>query len=62
MNWTVKLLVFAWILRSFIALPFTTALLASVTGEASSVLPFHGLAGAGTYEAGVLDDAPDGGW
>jgi len=52
-NWGVKLLVFAWILRSFTAVPFGTALLGSVTGEISSVLPIHGVAGAGTYEAGV---------
>jgi hypothetical protein len=53
-NWTVKLLVFAWILRAFAPMPFSYALLGSTTGELSSVLPFHGIAGAGTYEAGVL--------
>jgi len=52
-NWAVKLLVFAWILRAFIAVSYPTALLGSVTGELSSVLPIHGVAGAGTYEAGV---------
>lgn len=52
-NWGVKLLVFAWILRGFIDVTYPTALLGSVTGELSSVLPFHGIAGAGTYEAGV---------
>jgi len=53
-NWTVKLAVFAWILRAFTPMPFSYALLGSTTGELSSVLPFHGIAGAGTYEAGVL--------
>jgi uncharacterized membrane protein YbhN (UPF0104 family) len=53
-NWSVKLLVFAWILRAFTPMPFPYALLGSTTGELSSVLPFHGIAGAGTYEAGVL--------
>ena len=53
-NWTVKLMVFAWILRAFTPMPFSHALLGSTTGELSSVLPFHGIAGAGTYEAGVL--------
>jgi uncharacterized membrane protein YbhN (UPF0104 family) len=53
-NWSAKLLVFAWILQAFSPMPYSTALLGSVTGELSSVLPFHGLAGAGTYEAGVL--------
>jgi len=52
-NWGVKLLVFAWILSTFASLPLGTALLGSVTGEMSSVLPIHGVAGAGTYEAGV---------
>jgi uncharacterized membrane protein YbhN (UPF0104 family) len=52
-NWGVKLLAFAWILRMFTSLPYGTALLGSLTGEASSVLPIHGVAGAGTYEAGV---------
>jgi uncharacterized membrane protein YbhN (UPF0104 family) len=53
-NWGVKLLVFAWVLRAFTPMPLPTALMGSVTGELSSVLPFHGLAGAGTYEAGVM--------
>ncbi|MFO8174635.1 MAG: lysylphosphatidylglycerol synthase transmembrane domain-containing protein [Gemmatimonadota bacterium] len=53
-NWSVKLLVFAWILRAFSPVSYPTALLGSITGELSSVLPFHGLAGAGTYEAGVM--------
>ncbi len=53
-NWVVKLMVFAWILRAFAPMPYATALLGSITGELSSVLPFHGLAGAGTYEAGIL--------
>jgi uncharacterized membrane protein YbhN (UPF0104 family) len=53
-NWGVKLAVFAWILLSFSPMPFATALMGSVTGEVSSVLPFHGVAGAGTYEAGIL--------
>ncbi len=53
-NWTVKLAVLAWILRAFTPMPFSHALLGSTTGELSSVLPFHGIAGAGTYEAGVL--------
>lgn len=53
-NWSAKLLVFAWILRAFRPMPFSAAILGSVTGELSSVLPFHGVAGAGTYEAGVL--------
>jgi len=53
-NWSVKLLVFAWILQTFVPLGYPSALLGSITGELSSVLPIHGLAGAGTYEAGIL--------
>lgn len=53
-NWTVKLLVLAWILRIFAPMPYPWALLGTTTGELSSVLPIHGVAGAGTYEAGVL--------
>lgn len=53
-NWTVKLMVLAGILRAFTPMPFSHALLGSTTGELSSVLPFHGIGGAGTYEAGVL--------
>jgi uncharacterized membrane protein YbhN (UPF0104 family) len=53
-NWTVKLAVFAWVLRLFHPMPYSTAVLGSVTGELSSALPIHGVAGAGTYEAGVL--------
>jgi hypothetical protein len=45
--------VFAWILRGFTSIPPGIAVLGSVTGEISSVLPIHGVAGAGTYEAGV---------
>ena len=53
-NWSVKLLVLAWILRAFFPMPFSSAFVGTTTGELSSVLPFHGIAGAGTYEAGVL--------
>ncbi|MBT8395541.1 MAG: flippase-like domain-containing protein [Gemmatimonadetes bacterium] len=54
LNWSSKLLVLAWILKAFEPMPFSAALVGSTTGELSSVLPFHGIAGAGTYEAGVL--------
>ncbi len=54
LNWSSKLLVLAWILTAFEPMPFSSALVGSTTGELSSVLPFHGLAGAGTYEAGVV--------
>ncbi len=53
-NWTVKLIVFAWLLAKFTAASYDTALLGAIAGEFSSILPFHGFAGTGTYEAGVL--------
>ena len=53
-NWSAKLLAFGWILQAFVSMPYPVALLGSITGEMSSVLPVHGLAGAGTYEAGIM--------
>jgi uncharacterized membrane protein YbhN (UPF0104 family) len=54
LNWSVKLCVFAWLLKQFVDVPFTHALLGSLMGEMSSVLPVHGFAGAGTYEGGIM--------
>ncbi len=54
LNWTLKLAVFAWIMQQFIAINFSQALLGAIGGELTSVLPVHGVAGAGTYEAGVI--------
>ena len=51
--WGVKLAAFAWIVHRFAGLSLDLGLLGAVGGELTSVLPFHGLAGAGTYEAGV---------
>ncbi len=54
-NWVVKLAVFAWILILFAPLLSpAVALLGAIGGDLTSVLPVHGVAGAGTYEAGVL--------
>ncbi len=53
-TWLVKLASFAWLLHAMAGLGPRTALLGAVGGELSSVLPLHGVAGAGTYEAGVL--------
>jgi hypothetical protein len=53
-NWALKLVAFAWFLGVVAGLDPYTALLGSIGGELSSVLPLHGVAGAGTYEAGVL--------
>jgi uncharacterized membrane protein YbhN (UPF0104 family) len=54
LNWALKLAVFAWLLQAFARIELAPALMGSLGGELSSVLPMHGLAGAGTYEAGVV--------
>lgn len=53
-NWLVKLLAFAWVLQLFIELDWSTAWMGAIGGDLTSVLPVHGIAGAGTYEAGVV--------
>ncbi len=53
-NWLIKLLVFAWILQIFVETPFSGALLGAISGDLTSVLPINGVAGAGTYEAGIV--------
>jgi uncharacterized membrane protein YbhN (UPF0104 family) len=60
-NWLAKLAAFAWVLRLFVDTPARVAALATVLGDATSVLPVHGLAGAGTYEAGVVAGLATGG-
>lgn len=52
-TWGLKLAVFAWVLALFAPLGVGAALLGAIGGEVTSVLPIHGLAGMGTYEAGV---------
>lgn len=54
LNWLMKLLIFAWLLMNFAETSYSTAVLSSLSGELSSVLPVHGFAGIGTYEAAVL--------
>ena len=53
-NWALKVAVYAWLLSEFLPLPFSQSWMGATTGELSSVLPIHGVAGAGTYEAGIL--------
>lgn len=54
LNWGIKLSVFAWILTLFAEIPLGTAWIGAILGDFTSVLPIHGIAGAGTYEAGVV--------
>lgn len=53
-NWTVKLAAFVWVLRFFIDISVPAAWMGAIAGDLTSVLPVHGIAGAGTYEAGVV--------
>jgi len=53
-NWAVKLFVLAAVLRMFLPLPYPDALIGVVAGELTGILPINGLAGAGTYEGGVI--------
>lgn len=53
-NWIVKLMVFAWILRVFVDTSLSASLVAVIAGDLTSVLPIHGIAGVGTYEAGFI--------
>jgi len=54
LNWLVKLAAFAWLLALFAGVGAAPALLGVIGGELTSVLPLHGIAGAGTYEAGIV--------
>lgn len=52
--WLIKLAAFAAVLHAFAHAPAARALLGAIGGEASTLLPLHAPAGAGTFEAGVL--------
>ena len=52
-NWAVKILVFAWVLEFFHPMPLSIAIMGAIGGEATSLLPIHGFAGIGSYEAGI---------
>ena len=54
LNWLVKLGAFVWGLRLFIPVSLPAAWMGAIAGDLTSVLPVHGVAGAGTYEAGVV--------
>lgn len=54
LNWLVKLAAFAWVLRLFADSGWAAAVMGAIAGDLTSVLPVHGIAGAGTYEAGVV--------
>ena len=53
-NWLIKLLAFVWLLMLFADIGIDQAMLGVIGGELTSVLPVHGIAGVGTYEAGIV--------
>jgi len=53
-NWLVKFASFAWVFAQFAPMPWTAALGGVIGGDLASALPIHGVAGAGTFEAGVV--------
>jgi uncharacterized membrane protein YbhN (UPF0104 family) len=54
LNWGIKLIVLAWLLAQFLNIDPPYLLSSVITGELSSVLPFHAPGGVGTYEAGMI--------
>jgi hypothetical protein len=54
LNWLLKLTVLAWLLGQFLMVDITYLISSVITGELSSVLPFHAPGGVGTYEAGMV--------
>lgn len=52
--WALKFTAFALLLRHFLPLEFWRLLTGVMGAELSSVLPFHGIAGSGSYELAVV--------
>ncbi len=53
-NWIVKIGVSSWIILLFLDTSFNIAIMGAIMGDLTSVLPIYGIAGFGTYEAGIL--------
>lgn len=54
LTWISKFLAFALVLRHFLPVELWQVLVGVMGAELSSVLPFHGIAGGGSYEAAVV--------
>lgn len=54
LSWTLKLVAFALILAHFLPIPLWQVVLGVMGAELSSVLPFHGIAGSGSYELAAV--------
>jgi len=52
--WSCKLIALSIVLISFINVGFWQALFGVISADLSSVLPIHGVAGTGTYEAAMI--------
>lgn len=53
-SWSLKFVAFALILGHFLPLPIWQVILGVMGAELSSVLPFHGIAGSGSYELATV--------
>lgn len=53
-TWGSKFLAFTLVLQHFTGLPLWQAITGVIGAELSTVLPFHGVAGAGSYEAALV--------
>jgi uncharacterized membrane protein YbhN (UPF0104 family) len=53
-TWTLKFVAFASVLRHFVPVDFWRVLAGVMGAELSSVLPFHGIAGSGSYEIAAV--------
>ena len=53
-NWALKLVAFGYVFMMFAEVNLQMGIIAAIGGELTSILPIHGFAGAGTYEAGVV--------
>lgn len=54
LTWLSKFLAFTLVLQHFTGLPLWQAVAGVIGAELSSVLPIHGVAGAGSYEAAIV--------
>ncbi len=53
-TWTLKFIAFASVLQHFVPVAFWRVLAGVMGAELSSVLPFHGIAGSGSYELAAV--------
>lgn len=56
-NWGVKVVVLAWVLRLMDVTPLAASFGGALGGELSSILPVHAPGGVGTYPAGIVAGA-----